>query len=550
MNCQPRFRNDDVACDTSLEMFARFCDIFHKHGFSQVHAVTLHGLCNYAFQHDGSPCVYAGHPTLSLLDNQRIRELSRGHDFAQRADLVELVANGPDEVALHGLFHEDYAKMDEDEQYMVMQQGLDELQTLFPHKNIRFFVPPFNRRNKATYSAANRVGLRVLGDEGIHLEQSLTNLVLEPGVWYRYHHHRFYPTSTYGDPALTIGNLDDALAKAKEATGPLPIPSFDYEGDIRLLKELVTLHSAQPWYLQTAQNRLQRKELALAMGWVYAHIPHDRRIFEVGCGAGNNLMWLSQHGYNDIGGSDIDEKALKVAAGMAKSVAREWKLQTGSFLEPGHIPEKSDVILALNCTYLLEDFNLDHFIGGCTAQLSPDGCIVFDQIDASFNSKEQNRIYSPQWDLPRESQNKPSEYKHRISVASVGDIAEKHGMRIVAALPSLQRVPRCVYVLGKKNACYPSRRPMPVLRLPEELVQPTVQTIFLSGKFDWIWYREQYVHGPEMMDPLEHYVRFGASRGYWPNPEFDSGAYRSRHMDLLDPTNPLLHSLLRASGNI
>lgn len=63
-----------------------------------------------------------------------------------------------------------------------------------------------------------------------------------------------------------------------------------------------------------------------------------------------------------------------------------------------------------------------------------------------------------------------------------------------------------------------------------------------SGLFDRQWYREQYVRGPELMDPLEHYVRFGAKKGYWPNPHFDTLSYRREGMHGMPPgLNPLLH---------
>ena len=66
-----------------------------------------------------------------------------------------------------------------------------------------------------------------------------------------------------------------------------------------------------------------------------------------------------------------------------------------------------------------------------------------------------------------------------------------------------------------------------------------------SGLFDGQWYRKQYVRGPELMDPLEHYVRFGADKGYWPNPHFDTAKHRKEWMSALPGTlNPLVHAAL------
>ena len=64
-----------------------------------------------------------------------------------------------------------------------------------------------------------------------------------------------------------------------------------------------------------------------------------------------------------------------------------------------------------------------------------------------------------------------------------------------------------------------------------------------SGLFDRQWYRKEYVRGPEIMDPLEHYLRFGAVKGYWPNPGFDTSAYKRKRMGG-DNLNPLVHAAL------
>ena len=66
-----------------------------------------------------------------------------------------------------------------------------------------------------------------------------------------------------------------------------------------------------------------------------------------------------------------------------------------------------------------------------------------------------------------------------------------------------------------------------------------------SGRFDSEWYRKIYVHGPEYMPPLEHFLRFGADKGYCPNPAFDTAWYRKTYMRQCPPTlNPLLHYLM------
>ena len=66
-----------------------------------------------------------------------------------------------------------------------------------------------------------------------------------------------------------------------------------------------------------------------------------------------------------------------------------------------------------------------------------------------------------------------------------------------------------------------------------------------SGLFDRAWYRAAYVRGPEFMDPLEHYVRFGADKGNNPSAFFNTNWYRARYMNgKLAQLNPLLHYCL------
>lgn len=547
MTAGPLFRNDDVSYDTDMTHFPRFCDIFHQHGYRQVHAVTLRGLCNYAHRYQGKDCVYANHPTLSRLSNELIRSLSEPYRVENNEALMRYLSESPDDIALHGLYHTNYADMEYEEQLAEMEEGLRLLRRLFPGRNIRFFVPPFNKSNADTRRAANALGLRVLGAEGVHLETNLQTLSLEPGIWYRYHHHRFYPESEFDNCDLSLERLDAALAAGKrtDPATPLPMPSFDYEGDIRLLRRLVAEHGAQPWFVSTAENRLDRRELQLAMGWIYSHLERDAPIFEVGCGSGNNLLWLATKGYTTLGGSDVDDKALAVAKGMADSLDADWNLMRGSLLAPGHIPDGQALIMAVNCAIYHADFVLADFLAACAPRLGQGGCVLLDQVDASFNGNPRSKWESSQWNLPESERTKPSDYRSpRLDMRQVAQGAAAAGFEIVAALPSLQGVPRCVYVFARHGENIPARRPLPVLPLPESLVQPTVEALFHSGLFDWAWYRKTYVRGPEIMDPLEHFVRFGASKGYRPNPDFDTALYRRRYMSLVDPTNPLLHALM------
>jgi glycosyltransferase involved in cell wall biosynthesis len=210
---EPRFRNDDVGWDTPLERFAEFCRAFRERGFSQIHAVTLNGrVCNFA-THAGASCTYPGHANLGSLPNALIRELSAGMRFADRADLVAALAEGEDDIALHGLYHTDYARMTLQEQRDDIARGLAELDRLFPRKVVRTFVPPFNRFNADTAAACREHGLTLLASDGIHLEERILDAPAVPGAVYRYHHHRFYPESTARFYPTDMGTLCAALSR-------------------------------------------------------------------------------------------------------------------------------------------------------------------------------------------------------------------------------------------------------------------------------------------------------------------------------------------------
>ena len=214
---RPRFRNDDVSADTSLERFQRFSETVHRHGIIQVNGITLRGCTNSAFVHNGDPAEYAGCPTFSKLPNSMIRRLSDGARFEDRTDLVEWLRNAPDEIALHGLYHVDYSAMALAEQREDMEKGLALLRLLFPGRHLRYFIAPFNRTNGHTYEAAAALGLTVLAAEGIHLEERLHDLAIQPRTWHRYHHHRFYPESTCKFHELSLPLLDRALARNAHA---------------------------------------------------------------------------------------------------------------------------------------------------------------------------------------------------------------------------------------------------------------------------------------------------------------------------------------------
>ena len=210
---KPKFRNDDVSAENKLPQLKKFCKVFQKYHFSQVHGVLLRGKSSELYFFNGQEVAYEGYESISKLPNTKIRSLSLGWNFESRTDIIEFLMSSRDEIAFHGLFHTDHGTMSFDELRSEMSEGLDLLRRLFPSKPIRYFIAPFNRTCEASYKVAAELGLRVLASEGVHLESNLMNLKLQNRTWYRYHHHRFYPESKFPHFKLSLNALDAALAR-------------------------------------------------------------------------------------------------------------------------------------------------------------------------------------------------------------------------------------------------------------------------------------------------------------------------------------------------
>lgn len=73
--------------------------------------------------------------------------------------------------------------------------------------------------------------------------------------------------------------------------------------------------------------------------------------------------------------------------------------------------------------------------------------------------------------------------------------------------------------------------------------QDVQEIIEKSGVFDKEWYLAQYIDVAQSgMDPLEHYVLFGAKEFRNPNSQFNTAQYVQRNPSLLESKlNPLLH---------
>src|SRR5690606_20269420 len=79
--------------------------------------------------------------------------------------------------------------------------------------------------------------------------------------------------------------------------------------------------------------------------------------------------------------------------------------------------------------------------------------------------------------------------------------------------------------------------------LRDDVVDRHVQLIRASGLFDEAWYRERYPDVTALaIDPIEHYLRWGARLRRNPGPRFDTRHYLQSNKDVAAAgINPLVH---------
>lgn len=209
------FRNDDVGFDTNLEEFKSFCTIFHNYGLVQLHGINLYGntSCKYLFY--GRTSQYPDFNPVDLHSYEKCKKKSEPYYIGDNRQLIEYLNQIPDPLALHGLFHSDYANMTYDEQMRDIGEGLRLMKELFPKKEVDVFIAPFNSYNDDTIEVCKYFGLRLSAKEGEHLEEliSLNEGPILDGQLYRYHHHRFYEESTFDYYDLSLEKLDKYLRK-------------------------------------------------------------------------------------------------------------------------------------------------------------------------------------------------------------------------------------------------------------------------------------------------------------------------------------------------
>jgi len=238
------------------------------------------------------------------------------------------------------------------------------------------------------------------------------------------------------------------LAKARRYIG---VPPYHELGiPFAAVESIVRSTGAEPWFVWAIQNRRVRGETNSAMEWIVKHIPKDGRIFEVGCGCGANLIWLAQHGYHDLAGTDRSSSAILAATQLADLAQRTISVHVADgFVPPEHLigNEKITVLLAINCIYFAP-FDMNEHLKSWRAKLVSGGYVIFDMVDESFDRVPNNQYMTDDWGLP-EGKRRSTQYLVRISPDELRKQAAKAGFEMIDQRPGTEIPPRYVAVLQR-----------------------------------------------------------------------------------------------------
>lgn len=207
---------------------------------------------------------------------------------------------------------------------------------------------------------------------------------------------------------------------------------------------------AEPWFSHAFAARARRRHVCLACRWLVRTLPEGATVFEPGCGAGTNLIWLAREGLR-VQGSDLVPEALAMCRRMALHSGVTLEVWQDDGVAPSRLPEPVDGILSVNWLYHVPGAGMDGFLKAWRPALRPRGVIACDAPDISYNKVKNNQYHTSDAGLP-EDQRRPSEYRFRLSRADMERIAADNGFHVERyALPLFGRPRRGVYLLRRDD---------------------------------------------------------------------------------------------------
>lgn len=224
--------------------------------------------------------------------------------------------------------------------------------------------------------------------------------------------------------------------------------SLDLPAD--LVERVNVSTGAEPWFSYAFAARSRRRHICLACRWLARSLPKGATVFEPGCGAGVNLLWIAREGLA-AKGSDIVPEALDMCRRMALYSGVPLEVWEDDGVHPRRLPDPVDGILSVNWLYHVPGASMEGFLRAWRPALKPGGVIACDVPDASYNSVKNNQYHTGDAHLP-EDQRRPSEYRFRLSRADMERIAAAAGFRVErSALSFSGPLRRGVYLLRRSD---------------------------------------------------------------------------------------------------
>lgn len=214
-------------------------------------------------------------------------------------------------------------------------------------------------------------------------------------------------------------------------------------------REILERHGVEAWHTYALEQWSSRWHVWRAIRWVVTSVPRQSRVLETGCGCGWNLFWLAANGFVELEGIDVSVPAVTAGSEIASISRLPVTLRYDDAITPRTVADGSfDVVLALNWTYHVKEFNLQGFLRCYRTIITTGGYLVIDMIDSLYNNMPNSSYLTSDWVLP-ESQRRPSEYLHRMSEDEASLAASEHGFVTVARFSRKSTVPHFILVVRK-----------------------------------------------------------------------------------------------------
>ena len=183
--------------------------------------------------------------------------------------------------------------------------------------------------------------------------------------------------------------------------------------------------------------------------WIVRHFPSTAKILEMGCGVGFNLMWLAEHGMDNLYGFDIDIAAISAGVEICEKKSLPVQLWSPKEFYLDDLPLKYfSVIIAWNRSMHTLGLRLDQFIDFYLNHLEKNGVFMFEVINPAYNHVSKNQLLIPGANKSKDTL-ESIDYRISISEADVQHIVWSRGLRVIKVFHEKKVTLRKIFVVGK-----------------------------------------------------------------------------------------------------